>query len=287
MEVERLPKGLQKRTGEQGRSLPALKACFKSTIPVMAGYIFLGITYGILMRTAGFPWWLAVLQAFVIYTGSMEFLMVSILASSFNPVSAAVTAFMVGARHIFYGLSMLSKYRNTGRKKFYLIYTTSDETFAVNYSAKIPDHIDHGWFYFWVSFLDQMYWASGALIGGVFGGILSRMINTEGLDFVMTAMFTVIFMDQWMKDRDEAKKSGKGHASLWYHLPSLIGVLASVVCLLIFGPDYFIVPTMILIFVLLMIGRPGLEQNLTISMEGDETSPDTEESGGIRQEEKS
>lgn len=212
------------------------------------------------MRTSGFPWWLSALQALIIYTGSMEFLMVSILASSFNPVSAAVTALMVGARHLFYGLSMLGKYKGTGAKKFYLIYTTSDETFAVNYAADIPDGIDRGWYYFWVSFLDQMYWVAGALIGGIFGGFLT--FNTKGLDFVMTAMFTVIFMDQWMKDVDSAKASGRAHAAFWHHLPSLIGVLASVVCLLIFGADHFIVPTMILILVLLALSRPKLEHEL-------------------------
>lgn len=212
------------------------------------------------MRTSGFPWWLSALQALIIYTGSMEFLMASILASSFNPVSAAVTALMVGARHLFYGLSMLGKYEGTGAKKFYLIYTTSDETFAVNYAADIPDGIDRGWYYFWVSFLDQMYWVAGALIGGIFGGFLT--FNTKGLDFVMTAMFTVIFMDQWMKDVDSAKASGRAHAAFWHHLPSLIGVLASVVCLLIFGADHFIVPTMILILVLLALSRPKLEHEL-------------------------
>lgn len=126
----------------------AFKFAFPRTLPVLTGYVFLGITYGMLMSTQGFPVWLPTVTAFVIYTGSMEFLMVSILASSFHPLSAFATAIMVGARHLFYGISMLSKYRNMGWKKFYLIYTTSDETFSVNYSAVIPDTIDRGWFYF-------------------------------------------------------------------------------------------------------------------------------------------
>ncbi len=125
----------------------ALKAAFPMTIPVMAGYIFLGISYGVLSRTNGFPIWLPVVTALIIYTGSMEFLMVSILASAFHPMAAFVTTLMVGSRHLFYGLSMLHKYHGTGRKKFYLIYTTSDETFVVNYTAKIPAHVDKGWFY--------------------------------------------------------------------------------------------------------------------------------------------
>ena len=150
----------------------ALKAAFPMTIPVMAGYIFLGISYGVLSRTNGFPIWLPVVTALIIYTGSMEFLLVSILASAFHPMAAFVTALMVGSRHLFYGLSMLHKYHGTGRKKFYLIYTTSDETFAVNYTAKIPAHVDKGWFYFWVSFLDQIYWVFGAFMGSVIGGLI-------------------------------------------------------------------------------------------------------------------
>lgn len=233
-------------------SADALKACFPSTIPVLAGYIFLGITYGILMVTSGFPVWLPTLTALLIYTGSMEFLMVSILASSFNPASAFVTALMVGARHLFYGLSMLSKYRNTGWKKFYLIYTTSDETFAVNYAASIPEGIDRGWYYFWVSFLDQMYWVAGATIGGFFGSLIH--VKTDGLDFVMTAMFLVILMDQWVKDGTKMKTMIRDHLS------ELVGIGASVLCLLLFGPNNFIIPTMVVILAALTLLRPYMEK---------------------------
>lgn len=229
----------------------AFKACFPSTLPVMAGYVFLGITYGILMVTNGFPAWLPILTAAVVYTGSMEFLLTSILLSSFHPVSAFVTALMVGARHLFYGLSMLGKYKNMGWKKFYLIYTTSDETFAVNYAAKVPEGIDKSWYYFWVSLLDQLYWITGSAIGGIFGQFIT--FNTEGLDFVMTAMFTVIFMDQWLKD------SGSGLGFFKAHVSELIGLGASLGCLLIFGPDNFIIPSMLCILVLLLLFRRKLE----------------------------
>lgn len=217
----------------------ALKAAFPHTIPVMTGYLFLGMTYGILMSTSGFSFVYPMITSLLIYTGSMEFLMVSILASSFNPASAFATAIMVGARHIFYGISMLEKYRDTGKKKFYLIYTTSDETFAVNYSAEIPAGIDKGWFYFWVSFLDQMYWFAGATIGGILGGLIT--FNTKGLDFVMTAMFIVILMDQWCRDGTALNTVFRDHVS------ELIGILGSILCLVLFGPDRFIIPTMIVI----------------------------------------
>ncbi len=231
--------------------LQAFKAAFPHTIPILAGYGFLGITYGILMTTSGFPIWLPMVTSLIIYTGSMEFLMVEILASAFNPVSAFVTAIMVGARHLFYGISLLGTYRNMGLKKFYLIYTTSDETFSVVYTTPVPDGIDKGRFYFAVSLLDQMYWFLGSTIGALFGGLIT--FNTEGLDFVMTAMFVVILLNQWFKDGTSVKTMLRDHIS------ELVGILGSVICLLIFGPDQFIIPTMIVIFAALTLLRPILD----------------------------
>lgn len=252
----------------------ALRASFPITIPVMAGYVFLGITYGLLMVENGFPLWLPIFTAAIIYTGSMEFLLVEILASSFNPLSAFATALMVGARHLFYGISLLDKYRGNGKKTIYLIFATTDETFALNYSATIPKGIDHGWYYFWVSLLDQLYWVTGSAIGGVFGSVIS--FNTEGLGFVMTAMFAVIFLDQWLRDEDAAREAGSSVA--WSHVSEVIGVAASVVCLLIFGPDNFIVPTMVAMLILLTVFRKPIETHLpnkkddvTTPKEGDTT----------------
>lgn len=265
------------------------------TIPVMAGYIFLGISYGVLSRTNGFPIWLPVVTALIIYTGSMEFLMVSILASAFHPMAAFVTALMVGSRHLFYGLSMLHKYHGTGRKKFYLIYTTSDETFAVNYTAKIPAHVDKGWFYFWVSFLDQIYWVFGAFMGAVIGGLIP--FETKGLDFVMTAMFLTIFIGQWVSDsksinsessnskssnnnssqskssnRSNSRESNESHSKhqpsvipnyLRKHLPEIIGVIGSLLSLVVFGPEKFILPAMGIILLALILARPILDNPST------------------------
>jgi 4-azaleucine resistance transporter AzlC len=218
------------------------KKALPLTFPVMAGYIFLGSTYGILMVTNGFPIWLPVLTAALIYTGSMEFLMAEILTSSFNPAAAFLTAFMVGARHLFYGLSMLKKYRGCGPAKLYLIYTTSDETFAINYNADISN-FDKTRFYTAVSLLDQLYWIVGTLIGSLFGSLIS--FNTKGLDFVMTAMFISILSDQWMRDS--------------CHLPEIIGLLSSLLCLLLFGAEHFLIPSMILILILLILNRSYIE----------------------------
>ncbi len=243
-----------KQGKKQGMAALAFKVAFPRTIPVLTGYLFLGLTYGMLMVTSGFPAWLPTMTAFIIYTGSMEFLMVGILASAFNPASAFVTAIMVGARHLFYGISMLTKYQGMGWKKFYLIYTTSDETFAINYSAEIPENIDHGWFYLWVSFLDQMYWVVGSTLGGILGSLIT--VDVRGLEFVMTAMFAVIFLQQWDKDFRSMKTVLKDHVS------ELIGIAGSVFCLILFGPNHFIVPSMIVILAALLLIRKPLTKEM-------------------------
>ena len=238
------------------RILTALRWTWPNTLPVLTGYLFLGITYGVLMTTHGFPFWLPIVTALVIYTGSMEFLLVGILSSSFNPLSALLTAVVVGARHLFYGIAMLGKYRNMGWKKPYLIFTTSDETFSVNYSARIPRdrHVDRGWFYFWVSFLDQMYWVVGSAAGAVFGSLIT--VDISGLDFVMTAMFMVIFLQQWFQDGTSLR-----HV-LTDHVCELIGVVGSLAALLVFGPERFIIPAMAIILVLLLAIRHPLERGM-------------------------
>lgn len=227
--------------------MAALHAAFPQTLPVLTGYVFLGITYGMLMVTAGFPTWLPVLTALLVYTGSLEFLLVDILRAPFNPVSTLVTALMVGARHLFYGLSMLGKYHGMGAKKPYLIYATSDETFSVNYSAHVPEGVDRGWLYFWVSLLDQAYWVAGSALGALCGSLIT--VDLTGLDFVMTAMFAVIFFQQWAAD---GRRAG---SLVGNHLSEFVGVLGSLTCLLVFGPNNFIVPSMVVILVALLLMR--------------------------------
>ena len=224
-------------------AVAALKAAFPHTIPIFAGFLFLGMTYGVYMRTSGFSFWYPMIMSVVIFGGSLEFVATSMLLAPFAPVQVFLTAVMIQARHLFYGISMLDKYKGTGWKMPYLIYAMCDETFSVNYTAEIPEGADRGWFYFFVSLLDEFYWFLGATLGGILGGLLR--FNTKGLDFVMTAMFVVIFMDQWLKE--------KHHFSAW------IGLIASVACLLIFGADNFLIPTMICILVALTALRKPVE----------------------------
>lgn len=222
----------------------ALKAAFPCTIPIMTGFIFLGTAYGIYMNASGFSFVYPLFMSMLIYGGSLEFVAVEMLLSPFAPLQVFIMALLIQARHLFYGLSMLDKFKGTGWKKFYLIYGMCDETFSVNYTADIPEDVDRGWFMFFVTLLNQFYWVASATTGGIIGSLLK--INTNGISFVMTAMFVVIFMDQWLKEDQ--------------HLSSLIGLGVSLICLLIFGVDSFMIPTMITIVVLLTVLRHRLER---------------------------
>ena len=222
----------------------ALKAAFPCTIPIMTGFIFLGAAYGIYMNASGFSFVYPLFMSMLIYGGSLEFVAVEMLLSPFAPLQVFIMALLIQARHLFYGISMLDKFRGTGWKKFYLIYGMCDETFSVNYTADIPEDVDRGWFMFFVTLLNQFYWVASATTGGIIGSLLK--INTDGISFVMTAMFVVIFMDQWLKEDK--------------HLSSLIGLGVSLICLLIFGADSFMIPTMITIVVLLTVLRHRLEK---------------------------
>ena len=209
----------------------AFKAAFPYTIPIFAGFWFLGLTYGIYMNVSGFSFWYPMLMSLTIFAGSMEFVAVNLLLGAFNPLQAFLLTLMVNARHLFYGISMLDKYKGTGRKKFYLIFGMCDESFSINYTARIPDGVDRGWFMFFVTMLNHFYWFFGATLGGICGSVIH--FNTEGLDFVMTAMFVVIFLEQWLKEKN--------------HLPAILGLSLSALCLIFFGAENFMVPSMLLL----------------------------------------
>ena len=222
----------------------AFLAAFPNTIPIMMGFLFLGMTYGIYANVSGFSVIYPLVMSMTIFAGSVEFVAIELLLGVFNPLQALIMTLMINARHLFYGLSMLDKYKGTGWKKPYLIFGMCDESFSINCTADIPDKVDKGWFYFFVTILNQLYWVLGATLGGIFGNFIQ--FNTEGLDFVMTAMFVVIFLEQWLKEK--------------HHVSEILGLGLTLICLLIFGPDHFLIPAMVAILVALTLLRRKLEK---------------------------
>lgn len=217
----------------------AFKAALPHTLPICIGFLFLGMSYGFLMRSKGFPFVYPMLMSFFIFAGSMEFVTVNLLLSAFNPLYALFLTLMVNARHLFYGISMLEKYKNTGWKKFYLIYGMCDESFTINCTVTPPPDVDKGWFMFFVTLLNHLYWVSGATLGALLGYVIH--FDTTGIEFVMTALFVVMFINQWEENRE--------------HRPALIGLGCSVACLLLFGADNFILPAMALIILCFTLDR--------------------------------
>ena len=231
-------------TKQQSPCMRALCAAAPQTIPVLAGYFVLGMGYGIYVQSLGLPVWMPMLMGTVVYGGSLEFVLASLLLGVFSPLSAFLMALMIQARHLFYGLAMLERYKGYGWRSFYMIFAMSDETFSITCSAEPPAGVDKGWFMFFITLLDQFYWVASAGLGAVIGSVLP--FSTEGVDFVMTAMFTVIFLNQWEKDKQ--------------HYSALIGVAAPLVCLAIFGSGSFLLPAMVCILVLLLVLRKPIER---------------------------
>ena len=222
----------------------AFKCAFPYTIPIFAGFWFLGLTYGIYMNVSDFSFWYPMLMSLTIFAGSVEFVAVNMLLGAFNPLQALAMTLMINARHLFYGLSMLDKYRGTGVKKLYLIFGMCDESFSINYTADIPKDVDRGWFMFFVTALNHLYWFTGATLGGIFGSLID--FSTEGLEFVMTAMFVVIFLESWLKEKRRAS--------------ALIGISISALCLIAFGSEDFIIPAMLAMIGVLTLLRKPLEK---------------------------
>ena len=222
----------------------AFRAALPYTIPICIGFLFLGISYGFFMHSKGFSFLYPVLMSLFIFAGSMEFVTVNLLLTAFNPLSVFLLALMVNARHLFYGISMLDKYKNTGLKKPYLIYGMCDESFSINCTVTPPADVDKGWFMLFVTLLNQIYWVAGAALGSLLGSVIS--FDTTGIEFVMTALFVVMFINQW-EETDN-------------HRSALTGVFCSMVCLFLFGAQHFIIPAMALIIACFsLMARPKQE----------------------------
>ena len=222
----------------------AFQAALPHTIPIAVGFLFLGMSYGFLMRSKGFSVFYPMFMSFFIFAGSMEFVTVNLLLSAFDPVRGFFLALMVNARHLFYGISMLDKYKNMGWKKCYLIYGMCDESFTVNCSVTPPPEVDRSWFMFFVTLLNQVYWVSGATLGALLGYVIQ--FDTKGIEFVMTALFAVMFLNQWEESKD--------------HRSALTGLGCSFFCLLVFGSGRFILPAMVLMILCFTFDRKKEER---------------------------
>ena len=223
-----------------------LRTAFLDTVPVMTGYVFLGFGFGILMQQNGFGTLWAGAMSLFIYAGSMQYVAIPLLTSGASLLTAAMTAFVVNARHLFYGISMVDAYKGMGKKKPYLIFGLTDETYSLVSQLQIPEDVNPGKYCFLVTLFDHIYWVSGTILGSLTGSLLP--INYEGVDFALTALFVTIFVEQWLSTKN--------------HGPAVVGVAATVICLIVFGSDVFLIPSMVIIAVsLLMMRKTGKEDS--------------------------
>lgn len=220
----------------------AFKAALPYSLPICIGFLFIAVSYGFLMRSKGFSFIYPIVMSCFIFAGSMEFVTVELLLSAFNPFHALLLTLMVNARHLFYGISMLDKYKGTGWKKFYLIFGMCDETFSINCSVTPPQGVDRGWFMFFVTLLNHAYWVTGATVGSLLGSFIR--FNTNGIEFIMTALFVVMFVNQWNESEG--------------HKPALVGIGCTLGCLILFGAENFMIPAMtLIIFILTAVRQRG------------------------------
>ena len=224
--------------------LKTVKAAFPYTTPILTGYLFLGIAFGILLQSKGFGFLWAGYMSIAVFAGAMQFVAATLLTEPFNPLTVFVMTLIINARHIFYGLSMASKYRDTGKCKPYLVFGLTDETFALLYATAPPEGVTRKWFYFFVTMLDHIYWIAGSVVGALVGSAMP--MDVDGIEFVMAALFTAIVVEQL---RAKANR-----------VPCIVGLVASLACLLVFGPDGFMLPAMAVIVAVLSVMRKPLER---------------------------
>jgi 4-azaleucine resistance transporter AzlC len=223
----------------------ALHAAFRDTVPVMTGYVFLGFGFGILLQQSGYGVLWAGAMSLFIYAGSMQYMTISLLTGGAGLLTAALTTLVVNARHLFYGISMVDAYKGTGKKKPYLIFALTDETYSLVSRQQVPEGINYHSYCFLVSLLDQIYWVAGSVLGSLAGSLIP--INYEGIEFVLTALFVTIFVEQWLSTDN--------------HIPALIGTVSTAACLLLFGKGIFLIPSMVVIALTLTLLRKTGRRN--------------------------
>lgn len=234
-----------------------IKQVFPKTVPVLAGYLSLGIAFGLLLQSIGYgPGW-AFIMSLLVYAGSAQFLAVELLAAGSTLLQVALLTFLINFRHLFYGLSMIERYRGTGIRKAYLIFGLTDETYALLTGFKVPEGMRDRDFYFAITIMHHCYWICGSVIGAAAGSVIP--FDTTGIDFVMTALFAILVVEQW-------KTNSK-------HLPAILGFAITIGALIIFGADNFLIPTLIVLSFALLCLRPVLDKN-------EETKEKPEKEGG-------
>lgn len=219
-----------------------IRQSFVATVPVLTGYLVLGFGFGIILKSSGYGTFLAFIMSLLIYAGSMQYVAIGLLTGGASLITAAFTTLMVNARHLFYGISMLEKYKNIGKVKPYLIFSLTDETYSLVCSDDHNmSHDERKKYCFFVSLFDHIYWVSGSVLGAVVGSVVK--FNSEGIDFALTALFLTVFIEQWLTSKK--------------HSPAIIGVLVSVACLALFGSEKFLIPTMLVISLILCLYKEG------------------------------
>lgn len=230
-----------------------VRYAFLKSLPVLFGYVFLGIAFGILMQQAGFPVWMSLLISLIVYAGSMQFVLVSLLSSGASVMLTAAMTLLINSRHIFYGLSFVEKFKAMGKKCFYMIFSLTDETYSVLCSVRPEDKVDQKKAMFLIAVFDQAYWVAGSVAGAAVGGILP--FDTTGIDFSMTALFVVIFLEQWRSEKS--------------HLPAVTGLISATAFLLLLGPDNFILPSLIVTVTILLPCRRKIEEKTEVRGDAD------------------
>ena len=223
-----------------------VKTVIIKTLPVMTGYIALGIGFGILFESKGYGLLWSLLMAVFIYAGSMQYVAINLITGGASLVVTALTTLMVNARHLFYGISMIDKYKDVGKVKPYLIFALTDETYSLLCGEDYPEGVKKSKYQLLVSLFNHIYWITGCALGSVIGSALN--FNTAGIDFCMTALFVTIFVEQWLTAKE--------------HTSAIIGLVSTVLCLFVFGKDAFLIPSMLLISALLLIMRRFLERKV-------------------------
>ena len=221
----------------------AFKTAFPYTIPVLTGYLFIGIAFGVMFAEKGYSFLWAILMSTLVYAGSGQYLAVNFFVPGFSFIQAIFLTLMVNIRHVFYGISLLEKFNRFGKKRWYLVFGLTDETYSLLCTTNIPEDVDDEKFLLAITLLNQSYWIIGSAIGGIAGTVIP--FDSTGIDFAMTALFVVIFLEQWFQKKNR--------------IPAVIGVVVSFICLQIFGADHFVLPSMLIIIGVLFMSRKNLE----------------------------